>query len=1057
VFGHLGKLKIFCHCKVKDMLNTVQYNDRYVQAKHIDDALGRSRIVAISAVCAMGKSTAIRKWLAANGNPPVCFIACRIVHSIDGSATYNLTNYKSDDAVSSRCISTTVHSLNKFTKWVSENSDGVLILDELRSTLSSICDKRTFQERGQLALLGQMMGRMRVIAADADLLCDGMCETFLCSFGSVQLLDYTQRPLPRTIEAVCGKGGDIYWTDCWRRMVQHGCNLFLHVNSKERAICIARWCEKHNAEYKLYTGDNDSDSKDDFKNPDEAWRYVQVIIATATLTVAVDPKKWHCDAVFVFAGNGYGCSPRDQRQAVERFGRQGHGNGDGQISTSNGCNGNGVYVITHFKLPSHGEPNLDKEELFNAKLTEMKYITQRKRRYMHERFHAETLSSVNTTPEWFVKVLAHDAVEKLAYEYYLISEWQSMCRHRGWDFCMRTEYDVVPALEEFDHGAIRSVPQKLHDLINSKTITLSSKNGKKYEQAMTVFDCHCVIEEIVNKVTGEDPLNPRDVLDQIREENTPNSLLTDISKNLYLFADPLSPDEYATFTSHTGQFHEQRNLRTKSIEELNSMDQQKACVVEMINLRQGRTEAFMRACRVLGVAWSDLFTGSTSIPHPSVFEIDHKFDDATNFAYPLRQCIRDWATYTDTTLKATAYKSEMHTGMERMLGSFGLLFKVKKTRKRNADERVRTIVSADIQPNDITAIVEKSLVKQNGSWVPLLEYEPEEFIKEHKYDGPTVGARAGHEYEELVDRDALIAIQITSQTEVDRLEALHPANERAHSKLLKKRRGQLTNLNNLITEITDGRVLRTTYHRCFADRGRRYSNGPSLQKCSRVVRATSSRFYFDVDMMNAHPAIIAHLIAEQEAEADYPSLVRYGTAEEDEREAILYEIMIIWQCTRSQAKQLLVTLINTGTVSDWQWKARLLEVPAVQWPRFVHAYAAEAIRFTHVMADKHPDIVELSRRHRDSTKKRDPELYHRSSALNVTMQDHEDRILSIMETHAADAGWQFDCLIYDGALLRRHAGASEADVAALIASMQADIFVQTHIPMKLKVKNMSSQ
>jgi hypothetical protein len=250
-----------------------------------------------------------------------------------------------------------------------------------------------------------------------------------------------------------------------------------------------------------------------------------------------------------------------------------------------------------------------------------------------------------------------------------------------------------------------------------------------------------------------------------------------------------------------------------------------------------------------------------------------------------------------------------------------------------------------------------------------------------------------------------------------------------------------------------------TYHRCFANRGRRYSNGPSLQKCSRVVRATSSRFYIDVDMMNAHPAIVAHLVAEQESAAQYPSLVRYGTAEEDEREAILHEVKIAWQCTRKQAKQLFNSLINGGTVSGWQWKEKLLEVPPVQCPSFVLTYAAEAGRFIHVMADKHPDIVELSRRHKQekAAKKRDPELYHRTSALNVMMQDHEDRILSIMEAHAKDAGWQFDCLIYDGALLRRRVDATDEDLSALIAGMQADILIQTRIPMQLKTKNMSSQ
>ena len=197
-------------------MNKKTITDRWVSADHIETALNNCSIVAISAVC--GKSTGVREYLGRLGNPPVMFVACRTVQSIDGAVAYDLMHYQNDGAKSARCVSTTIHSLNKFAGWFDEYSyNGVLILDEIRSSLASMCDRTTFRECGQLALLDKMMKKLTVIAADADLLCDGMCSDFLTAHGRVELLDYSQRPMHRTIEAVCGAAGDDYWTKVWQK------------------------------------------------------------------------------------------------------------------------------------------------------------------------------------------------------------------------------------------------------------------------------------------------------------------------------------------------------------------------------------------------------------------------------------------------------------------------------------------------------------------------------------------------------------------------------------------------------------------------------------------------------------------------------------------------------------------------------------------------------------------------------------------------------------------------------------------------------------------------
>ena len=70
------------------------------------------------------------------------------------------------------------------------------------------------------------------------------------------------------------------------------------------------------------------------------------------------------------------------------------------------------------------------------------------------------------------------------------------------------------------------------------------------------------------------------------------------------------------------------------------------------------------------------------------------------------------------------------------------------------------------------------------------------------------------------------------------------------------------------------------------------------------------------------------------------------------------------------------------------------------------------------------------------------------------MQEYEDQILSIMETHAESADWQFDVLIYDGALLRRREDRTEDDVKALMRSMEHEIYEKTGIPIGLELKEL---
>jgi hypothetical protein len=212
---------------------------------------------------------------------------------------------------------------------------------------------------------------------------------------------------------------------------------------------------------------------------------------------------------------------------------------------------------------------------------------------------------------------------------------------------------------------------------------------------------YSIVQSIVDKAVGEETnedeykaIETIDLIDGIRHEDRPNSLLTQISKDLYLFGRILTGVEYFLFTENQKPFHEQRNLRTKSIDELLLMDEGKACVAEAINLRQGRAQAFMGVCRELGVAWPELFTTTFQVPNIVVFGLDYKFDDThASFAQTLVRYVRNWAAFAETMIKATDYKSELLVGFEAMCKSYGLCVIVGRKRKRDGPATRVNVIS----------------------------------------------------------------------------------------------------------------------------------------------------------------------------------------------------------------------------------------------------------------------------------------------------------------------------------------------------------------------------
>ena len=75
------------------------------------------------------------------------------------------------------------------------------------------------------------------------------------------------------------------------------------------AKTLAAACKAGGVRHKIYTGAaEDRINKEDFDGDiDVAWAAVQVVIATSSVTVAVDPRQWHCDICMVRLASARAC------------------------------------------------------------------------------------------------------------------------------------------------------------------------------------------------------------------------------------------------------------------------------------------------------------------------------------------------------------------------------------------------------------------------------------------------------------------------------------------------------------------------------------------------------------------------------------------------------------------------------------------------------------------------------------------------------------------------------------------------------------------------------
>jgi hypothetical protein len=213
------------------------------------------------------------------------------------------------------------------------------------------------------------------------------------------------------------------------------------------------------------------------------------------------------------------------------------------------------------------------------------------------------------------------------------------------------------------------------------------------------------------------------------------------------------------------------------------------------------------------------------------------------------------------------------------------------------------------------------------------------------------------------------------------------------------------------------------YGRLFA------KDSVSLQNICREIRhAIAKDYYDDLDMVNAHPVILKFVCEENDISCD--RLSEYI----ENREAILKDVIDECDIDRDNAKQIFLSLINSGT-ADYD----NLSNPT----KFLK-------RFKNEMDNTLNNICSIFAQIYESCKKSNPDN-PKGSTINRIMCDYENQILQCILQFYKDKGIiKNNCVLcFDGIMIPKN-----EKIAEHIEECEDYIFENTRIPAKLKIKEM---
>lgn len=196
--------------------------------------------------------------------------------------------------------------------------------------------------------------------------------------------------------------------------------------------------------------------------------------------------------------------------------------------------------------------------------------------------------------------------------------------------------------------------------------------------------------------------------------------------------------------------------------------------------------------------------------------------------------------------------------------------------------------------------------------------------------------------------------------------------------------------------------------------GRVYAVGSiGLQGFERDVRNALSRsLYFDVDIENAHSAILLKVC--QSKGWVCPMLQNYV----EKREEVLSNIMNHYGASRKDAKNLMIRMMFLGHPESWVGET--ICENSTKPMEYVTQYKIELNNIAENVWRSYPDIVDIVNKKRkvSTTQKL-------SSCLSLMLQTEEHKILMAIDESLKAQGRSMDVFIFDGGLVRKLASETQ--------------------------------
>lgn len=220
-----------------------------------------------------------------------------------------------------------------------------------------------------------------------------------------------------------------------------------------------------------------------------------------------------------------------------------------------------------------------------------------------------------------------------------------------------------------------------------------------------------------------------------------------------------------------------------------------------------------------------------------------------------------------------------------------------------------------------------------------------------------------------------------------------------------------------------------------------HSNG--LQGFPREIRnALAKGFYWDLDMVNAHPTILLQVCKNKGWMCT--QLDNYV----NNRSEVLNQIIDHYGCQMKDAKNLMIRMMFLGFPEAWVGET-VCENATSHLP-FITEYKCELLTIAQNVWASYPEISNILKR-----KKKTTDQQRVASCLSLFLQTEEHKILMAVDEALKQQGRQMDTYIFDGGLVKRLSDENELP-RDIIIKCEEHVKHTTGYDIKLIVKDLET-